>query len=131
MQLPANDRPRVDLLLNAKDGLRVTWGPNVGPWCISSENSTPVQAEIKHWWLGVGTKADPKQLDDSDEPSEYEIIDLDFRTSAAITIPWETLDPYKGKILLARVIGYFNCQNKQGKTIEEGIYSDVARQLIT
>jgi hypothetical protein len=35
------------------------------------------------------------------------------------------------KQVLAQVIGYFDSKDERGNPIEEGIYSDVARQVIT
>lgn len=130
MQVQQNDRPTVELRLNT-DGLTVTWGPEGGPWGIYAENVTPVNVNIKEWWLYVGVKANPEQSDDPDEPSEYKIFSDSVGTNTERTIPMKNLPSLKKKVVLARVIGYFDSQDEHGKPIVEGIYSDVARQAIT
>lgn len=138
MQESQNDRPVVELSLNTtNDELTITWGPNVGPWGIYSAKSTPVPVKIKEWELYVGTKADAKQLDDPDEPGEYNIFYGTVGPSTTKTIPLkdkgleEAFQEAKQRgYILARVIGYFDSQDEGGEPIVEGIYSDVARQVI-
>jgi len=138
MEVPQNDRPTVELSLETKsDELTVTWGPDVGPWGIYSEKSTPVPVKIKEWELYVGTKADAKQPNDPDEPGEYNIFYGKVGAYTAKTIPLNDKDRKKAfeeakktGYILARVIGYFDSQNERGEPIVEGIYSDVVRQVI-
>lgn len=151
MEIPQNDRPTVELSLNTNsEELTVTWGPDVGPWGIYSEKSMPIPVKIKEWELYVGTKAIAGQLDDPDEPGEYNIFYDKVDSSTIKIIPMKdgtystttislTNDKSRKKAfeearkrgyILARVIGYFDSQNESGHAIVEGIYSDVVRQVI-
>jgi len=135
MGVEASDRPIVRLQLIA-DGLKVTWGPEAGLWLIQSLDAPPQYVVIKQWRLGVGTKVKPNQPDDPDEPGHYHIFDELVGLSTERTFTWKELPPGNYKVVLARVIGYFDSQDKDGKPIidtqtkkpiEEGIFSDVAR----
>lgn len=134
MQVEDSDRPTVRLQLTS-DGIRITWGPAAGPWMIVSLEDPPQSVTIKKWRLCVGTKAQPAQLDDPDEPADYQwfnkLVGLDTEKS----FTWKDLPPQNHQVILARVIGYFEIKDKHGKPIfdkngtpiEEGIFSDVAR----
>lgn len=136
-----NDRPYVALSLS-DEGLMVRWGPQEGPWDISS--GKPSTCTITRWELHVGTKKHPPQRDDSNEPIGNEIIHEKMPTEKNIpqaissTTKTETLitrDKLVQKVqpheqILARVIGYFYGKDEKGHTIEYGIYSDVARLVM-
>lgn len=126
------DRPWVELDLNA-DGLKITWGPNQGPWGIFKDEhrESPQQVTITEWWLSVGTKTKTNQDDEKDEPSHWEIFNYSVGTKNELTIPWDHPLPLKQKVL-ARVIGRFESEGISGAPIEggEGIYSDVERVQI-
>lgn len=122
-----NDRPKIELSLNA-DGLRVTWGPKEGPWGIYKENVDPVEVNVKEWWLFVGTKANHGQSDQPDETSKWEIVSKSIGTLTEMTIPRNRLPI--NKQVIAQVIGYFDSQDEHGEPFKEGIYSDVALQVI-
>jgi hypothetical protein len=128
MQVQKNDRPKVELRLNA-DGLTVTWGPEGGPWGIYAENAPLEKVKVKEWWLYVGTKANSEQSDEPDEPFRCESVSKSVGTTTEMILPRKLL-PLK-KQVLAQVIGYFDSKDERGNPIEEGIYSDVARQVIT
>ena len=129
MQTQNNDRPTIELRLNA-DGLTVTWGPEGGPWGIYAEDVPPVKVTVKEWCLYVGTKANPEQSDDPDEPAEHDIFSDCVGTSTEKSIFWKELHSREKQVVLARVIGYFDSQDEHGKPIVEGIYSNVARLAI-
>ena len=137
----ANERPYVALSLG-DEGLTVRWGPQQGPWDISS--GKPSICTITRWELHVGTKKHPSQPDDPNEPIGNEIIpkkttkDKNIPQTISYVTKTETLitrDELAKKVrpheqILARVIGYFYGKDKQGHTIEYGIYSDVARLVM-
>jgi len=133
-----NDRPYVALSLG-EEGLTVRWGPQEGPWDISS--GKPSTCTITRWELHVGTKKHASQRDDSNEPIGNEIIPkempkdknipqtIPYLTGTEMVIPRDelvkTVRPHEQ--ILARVVGYFYGKDTKGQTIEYGIYSDVAR----
>lgn len=134
MQVEDSDRPTVRLQLTS-DGIRVTWGPEGGPWMIVSLESPPQYVTIKKWRLCIGTKAQPSQSDDPDEPADYRWFNQLVGLTTEKSFTWKELPPKSHQVILARVIGYFEIQDKYGKPIldenkkliEEGILSDVAR----
>ena len=140
----ANDRPYVALSLS-DEGLTVRWGPQQGPWGISS--GKPYTCTVTRWELHVGTKKTPSQRDDPNEPIGNEIIPkkisnampknqnlqtISYLTETEMFIPRDelakTVRPHEQ--ILARVIGYFYGKDEKGHTIEHGIYSDVARLVM-
>ncbi len=126
MQLEDSDRPTVSLQLTP-DGIRATWGPGGGPWMIVSLEASPQYVTIKKWRLCVGTKAQPNQSDAPDEPADYQWFNKLVGLATEKSFTWKELPPQSHQVILARVIGYFEIQDKHGKPIEEGIFSDVAR----
>jgi len=139
-----NDRPYVALSLS-DEGLTVRWGPQQGPWGISS--GKPSTCTITRWELHVGTKKTPSQRDDPNEPIGNEIIPkkissamsknqnpqtISYLTETEMFIPRDelakTVRPHEQ--ILARVIGYFYLKENNGQAIEHDIYSDVARLVM-
>jgi hypothetical protein len=102
---------------------------------IPALDTPPQYVKVKKWRLSVGTKVEPTQLDDPDEPAHYHIFDEIVGLSTEKTFTWKELPSGNPQVILARVIGYFDSQDKYGKPIldenkkliEEGILSDVAR----
>lgn len=139
-----NDRPYVALSLS-DEGLTVRWGPQQGPWGISS--GKPCTCTVTRWELHVGTKEKPSQQDGPNEQIGNEIIPkkmsktmsknqnpqtIFYLTETEILIPRDKLvkkiRPHEQ--ILARVIGYFYLKDNKGRAIEYGIYSDVARLVM-
>jgi hypothetical protein len=123
MPVQSDDKPQIKLELQA-DGLRASWGPAFGPWGIFKEGSPPVKVEIKRWYLMVGKPMNPNKPDD--EKSDWEMFSGYVGTAQEKFFPLTE----KPKLVLAQVIGFFDSQNENGEPFEEGIYSNVARQVI-
>ena len=127
MPVQKHERPEITLKQNQDGSLLAAWGPEAGPWGIFKKAAAPQKVQIKEWWLFVGTLSNHGQPD-ADEGSQWEIVSRSVGTNDSMVIPRHLL-PTNHQVL-AQVIGYFDSKNENEEPIVEGIYSNVARQVI-
>jgi hypothetical protein len=129
------DRPEINLELQPA-GLRISWGPQKGPWGIFREDMIdhPVEVEIKEWFLFVNeilghnpggfiVRGDKiKEIKEHDERHMKPIFNKPVGTETTMMIQSEQLP--KNKMVVVQVLGKFDSEKINGDPFEEGIYSD-------
>ncbi|WP_455377296.1 hypothetical protein [Petrachloros mirabilis] len=120
--MPVKDRPDISIELQG-DGIKVSWGPQRGPWGIYKKNVDPVDVDIKEWLLYVGYLVNSLKP----ELGSHEIYGKSVGTKTELLIPKDQL-PQGKKTAVAQVLGVFDSRKEDGTDYEEGIYSDMVQK---